>query len=73
MTNSVERDGRMNGGEINEVRVTPGWERIRVQFDSGARDTVGPKGVAKAFEMKETIMSRRGVGFDAANRKGVKN
>ncbi len=27
MTGSVERDGRINGGEVNE---TPCWERVRV-------------------------------------------
>ncbi len=50
MTDSMERDRRSNGGEFNEV--TPGWERIRVQNDPGAIDTVGPKKISKAFEVK---------------------
>ncbi len=54
-------------GEVNEVRATPGWERVRVQIDSGAIDAVGPKEIAKAFEMKETEMSKRGKGYVAAN------
>ncbi len=55
------------------MRETPGWERIRVQIDSGAIDSEGPKEIAKAFEMKETVMSRRGIGFVAANGSGIKN
>ena len=44
-----------------------------MQIDSGAIDTVGPKEMARAFEMKETEMSRRGIGFVAANESGIKN
>ncbi len=44
----------------------PGWERVRFQIDSGATDAVGPKEIARAFEMKETEMSNRGVGYVAA-------
>ncbi len=57
-----ERDATITRGEVNEVRETPGWEMISVQIDSGAIDTVGPKEIAKAFEMKETAMSKRGNG-----------
>ncbi len=32
MINSVERDGRINVGEVNEVRETPGWQRVRFRF-----------------------------------------
>ena len=71
--NSVERDARITRGEVNEVRETPGWERIRVQTDSGAIDTVGPTEIAKACEMKDMIMSRRGIGFAVANGSGIKN
>ncbi len=35
-------------GEATEVRVTPGLKIIRVQIDSGAIDTVGPKEIAQA-------------------------
>ena len=70
---SVERVTHEAKGEVNEVRATPGWERVRVQIDSGAIDTVGPKEMARAFEMKETEMSRRGIGFVAANGSGIKN
>ncbi len=44
---------------MNEVRATPGWERVRVQIDVEAIDAVGPQEIAKAFEMKETVMSKR--------------
>ncbi len=53
------------------MRETTGWDRIRVQLDSGAIDTVSPKEIAKGFEMKETIMTWRGVGFVAANGIGI--
>ncbi len=56
-----ERDGRINRGEVDEVKETPGWGRIIVQTEAGAIDAVGPCDIAKASEMKETIMSRRGV------------
>ncbi len=63
----------MNRGEVNEVRETPGRERIRFQIDSGAIDTVGRKEIGKAFEMKETVMSKSGIGLAAANGSGIKN
>ncbi len=70
--NSV--DGRLNrGGEVNEVRETPGWERIRFQIDSVAIDTVDPEEIAIAFEMKETAMGKRGTGFVAARGRWIKN
>ncbi len=47
----AERVVRGSSGEVNEV--TPGWERVRVQIESGAIDTVGPKGVVRALELKE--------------------
>ncbi len=51
--------------------MSPGWERVGVQIDSGAIDTVGPKEIANAFEMKETEMSKRVVGHVAANGSSV--
>ena len=50
---------------INEVRA--GWEKIRVQIDSGAADTVAPRHVARAFKLHETESSKNGMGFVAAN------
>ena len=64
---------KSSGGEVNEIRTTPGWERVRVQIDSGAIDTVGPKGIARAFDMKETVMSKKGIGYVAANGSSIKN
>ncbi len=40
---SVERDGRITRGEVREAREMPGWERSRVQIDSGPIDG-GPEG-----------------------------
>ena len=67
----MERVVKGLGGEVNEV--TPGWERVRVQIDSGAIDTVGPKEIAGAFKMRETEMSKKGIGYVAANGSGIKN
>ncbi len=63
MINSVERDVRINRGEASEVRETP----ERVQIDSGAVHAADPMETARAFELKETTMSKRGVGFVAAS------
>ncbi len=46
---------------------------MRVRIDSGAIDTVGPMEIGRTFEMKETEMSKRGVGFVAANGSSIKN
>ncbi len=73
MINTVKRDARVNKGEVYEARETPGWERIRIKSDSGSIDTVGPKEIAKALEMKETIMSKRGIRFAAADGSEIKN
>ena len=40
---SVERVSKSPSGEVNEIRTTLGWERVRVQIDSGAIDIVGPE------------------------------
>ena len=58
---------------ICEVSKYPGWERIRVQVDSGAIDTVAPKEVAAAFNIFETAASKKGMGFVAANGTKIKN
>ncbi len=73
MTDSAERDARVYRGAVNDTRETLGWERIRVQIDSGAIDTVGPNEIAEAFEMKETIVSKSGIELVAANRSGIRN
>ena len=53
-------------------------ERVRsgtkeIGSDSGAIDTVGPKETAKAYEMKETERSRRGIEGAAAYEISVEN
>ncbi len=57
---------------MNEVRETPGWGRIAVQIDSGAMHTVGSKDIQKAFAMKETLMSKKGIGYAIAKEVNVK-
>ncbi len=49
---------------MSEVK---GWEKVRVQVDTGAIDTVGPEEVAKAFATKEDVMSKKGLGYVAVN------
>jgi hypothetical protein len=70
---SVVRDSKGSTGEVNEIRATPGWERVRVQIDPGAIDSVGPKEIAQAFEMKETMAPKNGVGYVAKCGIDVKN
>ena len=69
MIGSVDPDGRSL--EVNQI--ARGWERIRVQVDSGAVDTVAPKEVAKAFSLRETAMSKNNIGFVAANGSKIDN
>jgi len=69
MIGSIDRGEK--GAEVNQI--THGWERIRVQVDSGAIDTVAPKDVARAFSLQETAMSRNGIGFVAANGSKISN
>ncbi len=51
----------------------PGWERVRAQIDSEAVDTVGPKDLVRALELKETATLKRGVAFVASNGICVEN
>ncbi len=44
-----------------------------MQIDSGATDAAGTKEIAKALEMKETEMSRSGIGQIAAKWSSIKN
>ncbi len=69
----MERVIKTTKGEVNEVRATPGWEGPRARIDAVAIETVGPKEIAKAFEMKETEMSKRGRGHVAANGSSIDN
>ena len=50
-----------------------GWEKIRIQIDSGAVDTVGPKSAGKAFYIKPTKASKAGKHYIAANGSTIKN
>ena len=61
------------GREANAIRATSGWEIIRIQIDPGAIGIVGPKEIAGAFAMKETLMSKKGIGYVAANASRIKN
>ena len=68
--NSVETDAEAFC-EINHN--LDGLDKIRVQVDSGAVDTVGPKSIGRAFKLKETPASRSGKNYVAANGSAIKN
>jgi hypothetical protein len=59
--------------EINHVGNLKGWEKIAVQVDSGAVDSVAPPGIAAAFSTMKTKMSEAGIGFVAANGSRIAN
>ena len=69
----MERFTHGSKRSVNEIRAMPRWESVRVQIDSGAIDTVGPKEIAKAFGMKETVLSKRGIGHVAARGSSIEN
>ena len=50
-----------------------GFEKIRIQIDSGAVDTVGPKSIGRAFAIKDTPASKGGKNYVAANGSTIKN
>jgi hypothetical protein len=69
---SIEREGA-KVSELNSVGKYKEWERIAVQVDSGAVDSVAPPGIAAAFSTMKTKMSEAGIGFVAANGSKIAN
>jgi hypothetical protein len=69
---SLEREGGRSPA-INSVGKVKGWERITIQVDSGAVDSVAPPGIAEAFNTMKTRMSEAGIGFVAANGSRIAN
>ena len=43
------------------------WEAVNITVDSGAVDTVGPKGMARGFPLVATEAFRKGMYYCAAN------
>ncbi len=60
-------------GEACSVCDVTGWERIRAQMGSRATEAVGPKEIANALKVKETVASKKGIGHVAANGRTVEN
>ena len=52
---------------------TPGWERIRIQVDSGAIDTVTPKDTAEGVPTRTAEAATSGKGYMAANGSKIAN
>ena len=50
-----------------------GWEKVEIQIDSGAIDTVAPKTVGGHLPIKETEAVRRKIGYVAANGTKIAN
>ena len=65
--------GHEQSDEIMNVESTKGKEKIRVQIDSGAVDTVGPKEIGRAFKLRETRASKLGRNYVAANGTTIRN
>ena len=59
--------------EIYGVTTEGEWEKITFTGDSGAVDHVITKETGSAFQVKPTSMSKRGIGFRAANNTVIKN
>ena len=49
------------------------WEKIQMTMDSATYKTVIPKSIGKAFSLQETLQSKRGQHFRAANGTIIKN
>ncbi len=60
-------------GEACAMSKVKGWEKVRLQVDSGAIDPAGPKEIAKAFKMKENEMSKMGLVYVAASGSKIDN
>jgi hypothetical protein len=62
---------------INAVEKQPvrkdGWSLLRVQVDSGAIDHVTPVSTAPGIKMHDTVASRSGKCYSAANGSAIKN
>ena len=70
----IDRAGSSASGEINQVEFKgKGWERVRVQADSGAIDSVAPKSVAARLPVRVTRAAKAGLGYVAANGSRIEN
>ncbi len=68
-------DRRQTAGGACSVCEVKGCEKIRIQIDSGAGDTVGPKEMAEALKMqlasgRSGVAPRRGYHCRASSRRG---
>ncbi len=48
-------------GDVCSVLELNGWAKIRVQICSAAEGTVDQKDVARAFNMRKTVTSKKGI------------
>lgn len=56
-----------------ESDVVGGWKRVRVTFDTGAGESVAPKGAFPGVKPQESIASKQGLFYRVANGKKVWN
>ena len=64
---------RSEMGSVQAVEKKNGWERVRVQVDSGAIDSVAPKAVAAGLPVRVTKAAKAGLGYVAANGSRIEN
>ncbi len=71
---SAEKPIEKTKGEVNEVGLSDAGLGESERADRlRAINTVGPKEIARALEMKETEMSKRGMGYVAESGGSIEN
>ncbi len=65
--------GKVESGEIDDVRVEGEWEVVPIKLDSGAFDWVFSPATASAFATEETADSKKRLSYVAAKGRPIKN
>ena len=69
----VTNVGKLENGEIDDVKSEGEWEVVSIKLDSGAFDWVFNPATASAFAIEETTNSNRGLNYVAANGSAINN
>lgn len=64
--------GLEGSDELFSIEQRGGWDKIKMQIESGAVDTVGPPEVGKAFKLRETKAAKEGINYVAASGASIK-
>ena len=65
--------GKIESGEIDDVKSEGEWEVVPIKLDYGAFDWVFNPATASAFAIEETDNSKKGLNYVAANGSAIKN